>query len=352
MKKEPSTYKDAGVNIDLAHDLLGKVRHKISLTRRPEVIAPADTFGGLFQLDLGRYQDPVLVSSIDGVGTKLLVAEMMNDHSTIGHDLVNHCINDIACQGAEPLYFMDYLGIGKLRSPLYEEVLSGLAEACMAQGVSLLGGETAEMPGMYGNDYDLVGVITGVVAKSRIISGKAIISGDTILGLGSTGLHTNGYSLARKVLFEDGQITTDTLLEESGETVGQGLLKPHRCYWPEIKAALALALEIRGIAHITGGGFYDNISRVLPANMDAQINDHSLPCPEIFRFIREKGKIADREMYRVFNMGVGMVWILPASQVDAALKICAGTGVPAAVIGEIVSGSGKVRINGIDDGTE
>jgi len=336
-------YKEAGVDIDLAGNLLGKLKKKFAMARRPEMIAPIGGFGGLFQLDLSKYDKPVLVSSIDGVGTKLMVAAMMNKYDTIGHDIVNHCVNDISVQGAEPLYFLDYIGIGKLRSPLYENVLSGIADACKEVDCALLGGETAEMPGMYGNDFDLVGVITGVVEKDKLIDGSAIKPGYIAIGLPSNGLHTNGYSLARRVLFQNCGYDVDTELKELGEeSVGEALLKPHTCYWKAIKAAMKAGLPIGGIAHITGGGLYENVPRVLPKNVNAVFHKSALPKPPpIFSLIVESGSIDDEEAYRVFNMGVGMVWFVPASSAKDALKICKKAGFDAFVCGEIVKGSKK-----------
>lgn len=263
------TYKAAGVDIDLAQNLLSKMKKKIAATKRPEMLSPIGGFGGLFELDLSKYKHPVLVSSVDGVGTKLMIAMMMNDFSTVGHDIVNHCINDIAVQGAEPIYFLDYIGIGKLRSPLYENVLSGVAEACKSAGCALLGGETAEMPGMYGDDFDLVGSITGVVEKSKLITGEKIKSGCIAIGLASNGLHTNGYSLARHILFEKCRYNVNTELKELNGTIGEALLKPHTCYWKAIDKALNIDnIPIDGIAHITGGGLYDNVPRILPEDVD------------------------------------------------------------------------------------
>ena len=348
MKIESNCYKKSGVNIDLAHDLLARVKSKIRMTHRAEVLDSEGGFGGLFQLDLSGTKEPVLVTSVDGVGTKLMVALLMNEHKSIGFDLVNHCINDIACQGAEPLYFMDYLGIGKLRSPLYEEILSGLGEACLAQNVALLGGETAEMPGMYGNQYDLVGSITGVVEKSKVITGKNIKVGDSIIGLASNGLHTNGYSLARKILFDQSNLTHEMVLNDVDGTIGQALLKSHICYWPSIKCGINNELPLHGIAHITGGGLYDNIGRILPKNMDAQIFPDSLNRPEIFNLIQSKGDVPDREMYKVFNMGIGLVWILPSTHQDTGISICQNLGFQARSVGKIVSGNRVVKIKGVD----
>lgn len=251
-KVKSDLYKAAGVDIDLATSLLDQVKKKFAEARRPEMLAPVGGFGGLFQLDLSKYKEPVLVASIDGVGTKLMIAMMMEKYDTVGHDIVNHCINDISVQGAEPLYFLDYIGIGKLRSPLYEHVLTGIADACKAANCAVLGGETAEMPGMYGNDFDLVGVITGVVEKSKMITGEKIRPGYVAIGFGSNGLHTNGFSLARNIFFSQCGYTVKTYLEELGETVGEALLKPHICYYPAIRAAQDADLPLHGIAHITG----------------------------------------------------------------------------------------------------
>jgi len=347
-KGRSDLYAQAGVDIDLAHDLLSRVKSKISRATRPEVLAPIGGFGGMLQIDLSRYSKPVMVTSIDGVGTKLMVAGMMNRHDTVGFDIVNHCINDIAVQGAEPLYFMDYIGIGKLRSPLYEEVLSGLADACSAQGVALLGGETAEMPGMYGNDYDLVGCITGIVDRDRIITGERIQPGYAVVGLASNGLHTNGYSLARRVLFEQSGYTVDSHPAELAETVGEALLKPHTCYWPAVREAMAAGLPLHGMAHITGGGLYDNIPRVLPEGTAIVCDSSALAVPEIFQLIQTEGGIGSVEMYRVFNMGIGMVWMVPAGAANDAVAICERAGIAAAVAGQVVDGDGDVSIEGVD----
>lgn len=344
-KVQSDSYKAAGVDIDLAHTLLDRVKAKIGSTRRPEVLAPVGGFGGLFQLDLSKYKQPVMVSSIDGVGTKLMIAMMMEKYDTVGHDIVNHCINDIGVQGAEPVYFLDYIGIGKLRSPLYEEVLSGIADACKAMNCSLLGGETAEMPGMYGNDFDLVGVINGIVEKDKLITGEKIRPGHIAIGLASSGLHTNGFSLARKVLLDNcGYTVHSTPAELGGESVGEALLKPHTCYWPAIKTAMELGLPLDGIAHITGGGLYDNTPRILPLDISVIFKKDVLPVLPIFKLITEKGNIADSEAYRVFNMGIGMVWFVPETAVDSALKVCVSCGFKAAVIGQAVAGDRTVTV--------
>lgn len=339
-------YKDAGVDIDLAQDLLKRVKNKISDTRRPEMLAPIGGFGGLFRIDLKKYRNPVLVSSVDGVGTKLMVAMLAGKYDTVGYDIVNHCINDVAVQGAEPLFFMDYIGIGKLRSPLYEQVLEGIADACKAMNCAVLGGETAEMPGMYGNDFDLVGVITGIVDEDKLITGEKIKAGHAAIGLASNGLHTNGYSLARKVLFTQCGYTVHSNPEElGGESLGEALLKPHTCYWPAISRALASEkLDLDGIAHITGGGLYDNVPRILPENVDVVFDKNALPVPPICKLLVEKGGIGPVEAYRVFNMGIGMVWFVPAEQAETALKICAAAGIKAAVCGKAVAGKRQVTV--------
>ncbi len=337
-------YKAAGVDIDLATDLLGRVKSKFAEARRPEMLAPIGGFGGLFQLDLSKYRHPVLVSSIDGVGTKLMIAMMMNKFDTVGHDIVNHCINDISVQGAEPLFFLDYIGIGHLRSPLYEQVLTGIAEACKAADCAVLGGETAEMPGMYGNDFDLVGVINGVVEKEELITGEKIRPGHVAVGLGSNGLHTNGFSLARKILFSQCSYNVNTYLDELGETVGEALLKPHTCYFPAIRAARNAGVALDGIAHITGGGLYDNVPRILPDDVDAVFHSDVLPVLPIFKLLVEKGNVDPVEAYRVFNMGIGMVWFVRPSDADAAVSAARGCGIRAEVLGEIVPGHRCVKV--------
>lgn len=343
-KAKSDMYKDAGVDIDLAQNLLKKVKNKISSTRRPEMLSPIGGFGGLFQLDLSKYKNPIMVSSIDGVGTKLMIADLMGKYDTIGMDIVNHCIDDIAVQGAEPLYFLDYIGIGKLKSPMYEHVLSGIADACKAAGCAILGGETAEMPGMYGDDFDLVGVITGVVEKENLITGENIKPGHVAIGLPSSGLHTNGYSLARRILFEKCRYSVDTELKELGETVGEALLKTHVCYWPAIKKAQETGVKLDGIAHITGGGLYDNVPRILPENVNVVFDKTALPIPPIFKLIVEEGNIDETEAYRVFNMGIGMVFFVAEDQADATIELCKSCGFEAAVCGSVTEGDASVIV--------
>lgn len=342
MSQKPSTYKEAGVNIELATELLKGMKQKLSQARRPEMLSPIGGFGGLFQIDLTRWKNPVMVASIDGVGTKLMVASMANDFSKVGYDIVNHCINDISVQGAEPVYFLDYIGIGKLRNPLYAEVLSGIADACKSANCALLGGETAEMAGMYGDDFDLVGVITGMVEKEKIISGENIKKGHVAIALPSNGLHTNGFSLARKVIFPKYDVN-DKPACLNGETIGEALLKPHVCYWNAVKALMdSDKVSLDGIAHITGGGLIDNVPRILPKDVDAVFHTSLITNPPpIFKFIVEEGGIEEQESYHVFNMGVGMVFFVPAEQEEAAMALCKEAGFAPFHCGEVVEGTGK-----------
>ncbi len=344
MKAKSDLYKAAGVDIDLATDLLNNVKQKLAATRRPEMLSPIGGFGGLFQIDLAKYKNPVMVASIDGVGTKLMIAMMMEKYDTVGHDIVNHCVNDIAVQGAEPVYFLDYIGIGKLRSPLYEQVLGGIADACKAVGCAVLGGETAEMPGMYGNDFDLVGIITGIVEKDKLITGENIRPGHVAIGLASSGLHTNGFSLARKILFGQCGYNVHTELPELGRSVGEALLEKHINYYPAIREAQNQGVNLDGIAHITGGGLYDNVPRILPEGVGVTFSSDVLPVPPIFKVLVEKGNIDPVEAYRVFNMGIGMVWFVPAADADKSLKICRELGYVCDVVGEVSSGKRDVRV--------
>jgi len=292
-------------------------------------------FGGLFEFK--GYQRPVLVSSVDGVGTKLKLASALGKHDTVGIDIVNHCVNDILSCGAEPLFFLDYIAAGKLNPEQVGEVAKGLASACREVGCALIGGETAEMPGLYsGEDYDLVGFIIGVVEKSRIIQGKKIVAGDTIMGLPSSGLHTNGYSLARKI-FGETRSALDTQYPELGHTLGEALLEPHRSYYNQLKPLLPL---IKGLAHITGGGLIGNVPRVLPEGLVAKFDSRGWSVPPIFSLIQKRGNVGRDEMYRVFNMGIGMVIICStdnAGNITRALP-------EAKVIGEVIKREGEVRV--------
>jgi phosphoribosylformylglycinamidine cyclo-ligase len=335
-------YASAGVNIHLADTLKAGLKQKVRKTRRPEVLGTIGGFGGLFALDAKKYKQPVLVSSMDGVGTKLKIAVALNKHDTVGQDLVNHCVNDIAVLGAEPLFFLDYIGMGKLEPRVFGQIIDGLAKACAEAGCALIGGETAQLPGLYAaGDYDLVSTIVGVVERDQIIDGSRIRPGDAIIGLASTGLHTNGYSLARQILFAQMRVQLDDYDGALGCTFGEELLKVHRNYWPVIK-------EIRnclhGAAHITGGGFYDNIPRVLPKNCMAFIRSGSWDALPIFKLLQEGGGVTDEEMHRVFNMGIGMVLIVDPKSVPAVQKIAGREGVKSFVIGEIRKGKPAVAI--------
>jgi phosphoribosylformylglycinamidine cyclo-ligase len=292
-------------------------------------------FGGLFEFK--GYQQPVLVSSVDGVGTKLKLALALGKHDTVGIDIVNHCVNDILTCGAEPLFFLDYIAAGRLNPEQVGEVAKGLASACREVGCALIGGETAEMPGLYsGEDYDLVGFIIGVVEKEKIIMGRKIAAGDAIISLPSSGLHTNGYSLVRKV-FGETRAALNTTYPELGRTLGEALLEPHRSYYNQLKPLLPL---IKGLAHITGGGLIGNVPRVLPDGLTARFDNRSWPVPPIFNLIQKRGNVDRDEMYHVFNMGIGMVIICSSDKVDHFTKMLP----EAKVIGEVIKQMGKARV--------
>jgi phosphoribosylformylglycinamidine cyclo-ligase len=333
------------VNIHLADTLKGGLKHKVRKTLRREVLGSIGGFGGLFALDVKKHRHPVLVSSMDGVGTKLKIAVALNKHDTVGQDLVNHCVNDIAAVGAEPLFFLDYIGMGKLAPRVFGQIIDGLTKACKAAGCALIGGETAQMPGMYAaGDYDLVSTIVGVVERKQIINGSRIRPGDAIVGLASTGLHTNGYSLARQVLFAQMRVRLDDYDGTLGCTYGEELLKIHRNYWPVIRTLQrSHASTLHGIAHITGGGFYDNIPRVLPKHCRAVIRRGSWEALPIFKLLQHGGGISDEEMHRVFNMGIGMVLIVDPKSVTAVQRAAGKTGAKSYLIGEIRKGKPEVR---------
>jgi phosphoribosylformylglycinamidine cyclo-ligase len=329
-------YALAGVDIHLADKVKRTIAQQVRATFRPEVIG-SGFFGSMFQLK--GYNEPVLVSSTDGVGTKLKIASLSGKNDTVGMDIVNHCVNDIFCCGAEPLFFLDYIAMGKLRPEQIEAIISGIAEACREVGCSLIGGETAEMPGIYFQEsYDLAGFIVGVVEKKNIINGSSIIPNDVILGLPSSGLHTNGYSLVRRVFGIDANPSClNKFYPELGKSLGEELLQVHRCYYPQLKPALPF---IKGIAHITGGGFTGNIPRVLPQGIAAQLHKGSWDIPPIFKLIQEKGDIEESEMYRVFNMGIGITIICSPQQVDNIVGILP----QARIIGEIIKKADEERV--------
>jgi phosphoribosylformylglycinamidine cyclo-ligase len=344
--KRTSAYAAAGVNIALGDALKSRLPQLVARTRQPGCLGKIGGFGGLFQLDPRKYRKPVLVSSVDGVGTKLKVAVMTGRHDTVGQDLVNHCINDIAVLGSRPLYFLDYIGMGRLEPAVFHQLIAGLAKACADAQCALIGGETAQLPDMYApGEYDLAGTIVGVVERDRILDGKRIRPGDAIIGLASNGLHTNGYTLARRVLFVELRYDPDDRLSELGCTVAEELLKVHRNYGPLILKIRAskpkIADALKGCAHITGGGFTGNIPRVLPKNVDAVIRRGSWPIQPIFEILQSGGNVCDEEMHEVFNMGIGMTLITAADQADAICRLC---GKDAYIIGQIVRGKGVVRL--------
>ena len=316
-------YADAGVSIPLADQAKQRIRHLASRTFTRGVLGSIGGFGALFQLDRKRWREPVLVSSADGVGTKLKVAFAMGVHSTVGADLVNHCVNDILTCGAEPLFFLDYLAMGRMDPGVAEQLVEGMSRACKQAGCALIGGETAEMPGFYPpGEYDLAGFIVGAVERRRMITGEAVRAGDVLVGLPSTGLHTNGYSLARKLVFEVARLKPETYVAEVGNKIGAELLRPHRCYAPALKNIVARGW-VSALAHITGGGIPGNLPRVLPRTTQAVVELGTWPVPRIFHYLAGIGKIERDELLQTFNLGVGMILVVPSKhlrKVEAELK--------------------------------
>ncbi len=338
MTKRQKAYTRAGVDVDFGNKLKRRIQSLVRQTHGPEVSGKIGGFGGLFAPNFRGMREPVLVASVDGVGTKLKIAFAANKHDTVGADLVNHCINDIAVLGARPLFFLDYIGAEKLEPRVFSELLRGFSNACRAAGCALIGGETAQMPGMYRHgEYDLAGCIVGVVDRGKIIDGSAINTGDAVLGLPSNGLHTNGYSLARKILFEKLKLKLSSRIPGVRGTVGNELLRVHKNYQPLLtKVPQGM---IHGLAHITGGGLIDNIPRVLPKNCDAVIDTRGWRVPEIFSVISEGGNVDREEMYQVFNMGIGMVTIVAERDAKRMMSI-----LHAKRIGRIERGAGKTRL--------
>ncbi len=330
------SYKDAGVDIDAGNSLIERIKTHASRTRRPGVLAGLGGFGALFELPLDRYQQPILVSGTDGVGTKLRLALELGKHDTIGIDLVAMCVNDIIVAGAEPLFFLDYYATGKLDLDVATDVIKGIADGCLQAGAALTGGETAEMPGMYeGDDYDLAGFCVGIVEKSQILDGASVSKGDVLLGLTSSGPHSNGYSLIRKVL----EVSGDALDSPCGNvTLGEALLAPTRIYVKPLLELLA-GTEIHALAHITGGGLTENLPRVLPENTEAQIDTGSWQRPAVFDWLAQAGNIAESEMLRTFNCGIGMVVVLPEAAVSQAQEILQQHKIRSQVIGHIAASS-------------
>jgi phosphoribosylformylglycinamidine cyclo-ligase len=336
--KKQKAYARAGVDVDLGNIVKQRIQASVKSTHGPEVLGKIGGFGGLFAPDFGAMREPVLVASVDGVGTKLKIAFAMNRHDTVGADLVNHCVNDIAVLGASPLFFLDYIGAERLEPKVFDEILAGFTKACRAAGCALIGGETAQMPGMYRKgEYDLAGCIVGVVDRARMIDGSRIRPGDVVLGLPSNGLHTNGYSLARKVLLGKMRLQLEAKLDGFRHSLGAELLRTHVNYQPLL--AKVKMSSLHGLAHITGGGLIDNLPRVLPKGCDAVIDTTSWRVPPIFRLLESNGNIARDEMYQVFNMGIGMVAIVAeknAKEIARALR--------AKAIGRIETGSGTTQL--------
>ena len=340
--KKTVTYADAGVDIARANRTKQRIKYLAHKTFTRGVLSEIGGFGGLFALDRKKFRDPVLVSSVDGVGTKLKVAFEMNVHHTIGADLVNHCVNDIAVQGATPLFFMDYLATGKLEEDVAERVITGIAEACSHNNCALLGGETAEMPGFYsGGEYDLAGFIVGVVDRSRMITGKNVREGDVLIGLASNGLHTNGYALARKLLFGVAGYAPETYVNEIKNKVGNELMRSHKSYWPVVRRMVD-ADAVSALAHITGGGITENLPRVLPKGSAALIEMGSWPVLPIFEHLQKLGNVPQEEMMRTFNMGIGMILVVPPKKFKKAQSLLERAGEKGHVIGRIVPGERKV----------
>jgi phosphoribosylformylglycinamidine cyclo-ligase len=338
MTKRKKAYASAGVDVDLANRLKGRLHQFVRQTHGPQVLGKIGGFGGLFRADFRGMRDPVLVASIDSVGTKLKIAFALDRHDTVGADLVNHCVNDIAVLGARPLFFLDYIGCEKLEPRVFDQLLRGFSSACRAAGCALIGGETAQLPGMYRQgEYDLAGCIVGVVDRRKIIDGSKIKRGDVILGLVSNGLHTNGYSLARKILFEKMRLKPSSKIDNRSGTIGDELLRVHKNY--QLLLAKVPVKMIKGLAHITGGGLIDNVPRVLPKNCDAVIETKRWRVPRIFQILQENGDVDLAEMYQVFNMGIGMVAIVAERDARGAMSI-----LRAKRIGQIERGAGKSRL--------
>ncbi len=332
-------YKASGVDIDAGNETVRRIRGLARSTFTSGVLSEIGSFGGLFRLEPGQYREPVLVASADGVGTKLKVAFLANRHDTIGSDLVNHCVNDILVQGAEPLFFLDYLATGRLSPAVAESIVGGIAAACRDNGCALLGGETAEMPGFYREgEYDVAGFIVGVVDRPRLVTGRTIAVGDVLVGVPSSGLHTNGYSLARRVIFEGLRLDVNSYVPELSRTVGDALLEPHRSYLTIIRPLLDGG-RIKGMAHITGGGLTDNLPRVLPHGTAAVIDTSAWEVPAIFKWLQRSGNIPHDDMMRTFNMGIGLVVVTGRDHVESLIgELAARGGRDARVIGEIVPG--------------
>jgi len=341
-KKQGLTYADSGVNIAAGDEVVERIKKYARSTFNDQVLSDLGAFGGLFKPDLSNIKQPVFVSSTDSVGTKLKLAFMTNKHDTVGEDLVNHCINDILVQGAKSLFFLDYIGVGYIEPEIMAELVSGVCRGCRNNGVALVGGETAELPDFYQpGEYDIAGFIVGIVDQDNIVDGKKIKPGQVCLGLPSNGLHTNGYTMARKVAFEIAGLKPGDYVEELGTTVDDSLMRVHRCYAP-IVFELMKKFEIKGMAHITGGGIQGNLNRVLPKNCDAQISKATWPVLPIFNFLKEAGNIDPDDIYSAFNMGIGYVLVVDKNDSDNIEKVLTDMNEKVYRIGSIIKGTGKV----------
>ena len=340
-RKTKSAYAASGVDIDAKMNGIASIKAMVKSTRTKGVLNDIGSFGGFFA---SPGKDKILVASTDGVGTKLKIAALARKHDTVGQDIVNHCVNDILVQGATPLFFMDYVGISKFEGWIFEQVVSGLCKACRENGCAVLGGETAEMPGLYPpEEYDLVGTIVGVVDRRQVVTGKTIKPGDIMIGLPSSGLHTNGYSLARRVILETAKLKVSDTLPGTRKTVAEVLLAVHKSYLKPI-TTLMKSVKVCGMAHITGGGFPDNVPRVLPDNVNAVFDRASWTLPEVYQFIQKVGKVDREEMYRVFNMGIGMVVVVRKQDVEKSLAILRKAGEKPVLVGFIEKGRRQVRL--------
>ena len=342
-RKRSLTYADAGVDIDEAERTTSRIKQYARRTFDDNLLAGIGAFGAAYDLKAAGFEHPVLVSSADGVGTKLMVAFGMDKHDTVGQDLVNHCVNDIAVQGARPLYFLDYFATGKLKAEVAAQVVKGLSKACRENGCSLIGGETAEMPDFYQEgEYDLAGFIVGMADESRVPGTARVRTGDLLVGLPSSGIHTNGYSLVRKLFFEQEKMSVDTCIESLGKTLGEELLIPHRNYLPSL-CNLVGKEALHAVAHVTGGGITDNLARVLPSTLDARVRRSSWEKLPIFHLIQELGRVEEAEMYRTFNMGLGMILVVDRDGIGTVASELQRTGEKYVLVGEIGEGEGKVR---------
>lgn len=345
-------YEQAGVNIEAGYEAVKRMKSHVERTNRLGVMGTFGGFGGMFDLSSLNLKEPVLISGTDGVGTKLKLAFMVDKHDTIGVDCVAMCVNDIVAQGAEPLYFLDYVAVGKADPKKIEQIVKGVADGCVQAGSALIGGETAEMPGLYEEDeYDLAGFAVGAVEKANVVTGENIVEGDVLIGLASSGVHSNGYSLVRKILFEDNNYAVDEVVkgyEELGP-IGEALLVPTKIYAKPVLEMLK-RVRIHGMAHVTGGGFYENLPRMMPEGLATEIDLGSWPILPVFKFLKEKGSLADKDLYNVFNMGIGYVLSVPAEEAQKVIAIAEENGEKAYQIGRVVKGEG-VQFNGEHDGS-